>query len=317
MDRYKFIWKSIQKHGYRYNYTKVDYINAVTKVCIICPIHGEFWQKPVIHVGKHGCPMCANKNMDVNNFIEKARKVHGDKYDYSKVEYINSSIKICIVCSEHGEFWQTPHAHLSGQGCPQERYTKVSLKLRNGKDFFVEKAKEIHGDIYDYSKVEYKNNKIKVCIICPKHGEFWQAPSMHLSGNSCPKCGISYMEREIKKVLQNNQILFEEQKTFDWLKHKKNMYLDFYLPDYNIAIECQGGQHFKSVNRFGGLKTFEECVNRDIKKFFLCKKNNINILYYTNINDIKSNNEIYNKIINNIDDLILKIKENDNKNIYK
>ena len=100
-------------------------------------------------------------------FIEKARKVHGNKYDYSKVEYHNNHEKVCIICPEHGEFWQTPKNHLKGCNCP-----KCSNVYKMSNEEWIEKAREIHGDKYDYSKTHYISNKLKVKIICPKHGEF-------------------------------------------------------------------------------------------------------------------------------------------------
>lgn len=116
-------------------------------------------------------------------FISKAREVHGDKYDYSKVEYKGNKNKVCIICPEHGEFWQLPSSHLKGAGCPNcsgnKKYTTKE---------FIEKARKIHGDKYDYSKVEYVNSETKVCIICPEHGEFWQKPARHLMGQGCPNC---------------------------------------------------------------------------------------------------------------------------------
>ena len=121
-------------------------------------------------------------------FIKKARKVHGDKYDYSKVNYVKSKTKVCIICPIHGEFWQTPNNHLQGQDCPQCGEIKRKISLSDTKDIFISKAKQVHGDRYDYSKVEYKNNRTKVCIICPTHGEFLQKPNSHLNGQGCRKC---------------------------------------------------------------------------------------------------------------------------------
>lgn len=118
-------------------------------------------------------------------FIKKARLIHGNKYDYSKVEYVNSDEKVCIICPNHGEFWQVPRTHLSGSGCP----ICVGRKKMHTTDF-VKQAKAIHGNRYDYSKAKYCGNAEKVCIICPDHGEFWQVASVHLKGRGCPKCGI-------------------------------------------------------------------------------------------------------------------------------
>ena len=189
----EFVIKARKIHGDRYDYSKVNYINAQTKVCIICPEHGEFWQTPAKHLSGAGCAKCGGGyKYNNNDFITKAKEIHGDKYDYSKVNYINSQIKVCIICPEHGEFWQTPALHLRGNGCP---ICGGRNKLDN--ESFVIKAREIHGDRYDYSKVEYINNKTKVCILCPEHGEFWQIPALHLRGSGCPICNKGY-NREYK-----------------------------------------------------------------------------------------------------------------------
>ncbi len=118
---------------------------------------------------------------DTESFIIQARKIHGDTYDYSKVVYKSSLEKVCIICSEHGEFWQTPNNHLRGRGC-----AKCKGLYRYTKDDFIKKSNEVHHGVYDYSKVEYKNTQAKVCIICPKHGEFWQKPTRHMAGRGCP-----------------------------------------------------------------------------------------------------------------------------------
>ena len=186
MKTKNFINKAIIKHGNRYDYSKVEYANNNTKVCIICPKHGEFWQMPKDHLDGCGCPLCCKRNRRYTQkeFIEKAKKIHGDKYDYSKVEYVNNNIKVCIICPEHGEFWQMPKLHLKGSGCPlcckrNKQYTQKE---------FIEKAISIHGNKYDYSKVEYIDGNTKVCIICPEHGEFWQTPHAHLNKRGCNKC---------------------------------------------------------------------------------------------------------------------------------
>lgn len=120
LTKEQFVEKSRFVHGDRYDYSKSVYVNGKTKVCIICPEHGEFWQKPSDHLHGQGCPFCAN-NRPLNNceFIRRARFVHGAKYDYSKVNYTFSNVDVCIICPEHGEFWQTPNNHLMGHGCPK------------------------------------------------------------------------------------------------------------------------------------------------------------------------------------------------------
>ena len=274
----EFIKRAREVHGDKYDYSKVEYVNANSKVCIICSEHGEFWQKPASHLLGCGCIECAGKKKYTKKiFIEKAKKVHGDKYDYSKVEYANNKTKVCIICPEHGEFWQKPESHIvQKRGCP---YCGGTAKLTLND--FIRKSDEIHKHKYDYSKVEYVNYETKVCIICPEHGEFWQTPHGHLNGQGCPYCKNSYLANEISILLKENKIIYEQEKTFEWLRDKGRLYLDFYLPDYNIAIECQGEQHFKPVDFFGGEEQFKRRQELDFIKHKLCINNGIKIIYYS------------------------------------
>ena len=188
----EFIKKAREVHGGKYDYSKVEYVNSTTKVCIICPIHGEFWQRPDIHLQGKGCTKCgreriaASSSKSPKQFLQDAKKVHGNKYDYSKAKYVDWQTKVVIICPVHGEFTQFPSSHLQGNGCPKCGKERTSLRLTN--ESFIKKAKMVHGNRYDYSKVEYVGNKDKVCIICREHGEFWQEARMHLSGCGCPIC---------------------------------------------------------------------------------------------------------------------------------
>ena len=127
-------------------------------------------------------------NNKLDKFIEKAQKRHGDKYNYSKVEYHGSKEKVCIICPKHGEFWQYPQDHVRGNNCPLCANENRGSKQRLTKDEFIKKAQEIHGNKYDYSKVNYKNVNTKITIICPIHGEFEQIGMNHILGQGCPKC---------------------------------------------------------------------------------------------------------------------------------
>ena len=307
-----FIEKSRKVHGDKYDYSKTEYVNNHTKVCIICPEHGEFWQRPQSHMDGHGCVKCYAKDCadrcssTTKEFIEKAREVHGDKYDYSKVNYINSYTKVCIICPKHGEFWQEPKWHLKGGGCKECSLEHKSKTQSKGIDWFITKAREVHGDKYDYSKVNYINKETKVCIICPKHGEFWQSPKNHLDGYGCSICGSSHLELQVFKLLKENGYSFEVEKTFDWLKNINNLYLDFYIPNIKIAIECQGKQHFISSDFYGGEKTLNEIKERDLLKRKLCDKNGIKILYFTNI----ILDEYPYEVITDLNELMKNIKDN-------
>jgi very-short-patch-repair endonuclease len=185
----EFIHKASLIHGDKYDYSKVDYVNCHTKCIITCKIHGDFLQRPNGHLAGKGCKKCATKfisdkrKSNSDEFVEKSKEIHGDKYDYSKVEYVNSNTKVTIICKIHGEFIQKPNNHLSGKGC-----SKCAGCYQYSTCEFIEKAKEIHGDKYDYSKVEYVKSNEKVIIICKKHGEFLQSPANHLQGNGCITC---------------------------------------------------------------------------------------------------------------------------------
>ena len=196
----------------------------------------------------------AKNSCGIDEFIEKAKKVHGEKYDYSKVEYVNSKTKVCIICPEHGEFWQTPSEHLNGCGCKKCASDKLQKKFQLSKQQFVSKSLKVHGDKYDYSKAEYVNNRTKVCIICPEHGEFWQTPNSHLNGNGCPLCG----NEERAKVKKSNTDDFiikakGEECVKDYIENiigfkiNKNSRkiippyeLDIFVPEKNLAIEYDG-----------------------------------------------------------------------------
>ena len=281
-----FIEKARKIHGDKYDYSKVKYINNQTRVCIICPEHGEFWQIPNNHLNGSGCLECGKKNtwdkrgrITTKEFIEKAKKIHGDKYDYSKAKYINNITPICIICSVHGEFWQTPIHHLRGCDCPKCSKINGSLKQRLNTNDFIEKAKKVHGDKYDYSKVKYTTTNEKVCIVCSEHGKFWQEASSHLRGCGCPVCKESKLEKLTRETLLNSDIEFIEHCNKKILKWLEKQHLDFYLPKYNIGIECQGIQHYKRDTLFGKNGKFDDIKKRDKKKKILCKENGVKLIY--------------------------------------
>ncbi|WGZ93393.1 MAG: DUF723 domain-containing protein [Candidatus Thiothrix putei] len=125
------------------------------------------------------------RKLTTKEFIKRSREVHSDRYDYSKVEYVNNKTKVVIICPEHGDFEQSPNSHLSGIGCPH--CANESKKLTQ--ESFIQKANEVHDNKYDYSKVEYTHSATKVEIICPIHGAFEQTSYNHLRGSGCPHCG--------------------------------------------------------------------------------------------------------------------------------
>ena len=280
----KFIYRSTIIHNGKYDYSKVVYINNSTLVKIICPEHGEFLQTPKTHLRGQGCPICKNNligkklSSSTKEFIEKARKIHGDKYGYSKVVYINNSTPVIIICPEHGEFLQTPQAHLSGHGCAKCRNEKLSMERRDSLDEFIRKANEVHFNRYSYYKVNYTNSGEPILITCSIHGDFWQTPEVHLRGSGCPKCRQSHLENLCMEKLEKNEIKYEVQKKFPWLRNVLNMKIDFYLPDYNIGIECQGEQHIiRHSHKL--IEDYDSIIKRDCLKNLQCMNNGV-ILYY-------------------------------------
>lgn len=204
----KFINKAQEIHGDKYDYSLVtDYISNKTKMKIICKNHGIFEQNYKSHITKkYGCPKCGGvAKKTTEEFIKNAIIVHGDKYDYSLVEYENNSKKVKIICKKHGVFEQQPNHHLFGQNC-----NICSGVKRKSVEEFILQSKEIHGDKYNYSLVEYKNVSTKVKIICPEHGIFEQLPSSHLAGHKCYSC--------------KNKIRKEDQHLYIFIDTKYNLY---------------------------------------------------------------------------------------------
>lgn len=193
-----FIAKAKSKFGDYYDYSKVNYIDSQTHVTIICPKHGEFRQTPAGHLAsKCPCLKCSyehrakDKTKTTEQFIEAARKKHGDKYDYSLVDYKGNDNYVEIKCNSCGRtFKQRPYSHLEGCGCPYCGREKTLSVTRMSRDEFIKRSKEKFGDdAFDYSEVVYKNNNTKVILTCKKCGyRFEQTPLLHLGGKGCPKC---------------------------------------------------------------------------------------------------------------------------------
>lgn len=268
----EWIKKAIRVHGEFYDYSKVKYNTARDKVIIICPEHGEFLQKAASHIEGVGCMKCYrnSKKYNLKEFVERANNKHNNKYDYSKVVYINSSTKITIVCPTHGDFEQTPCSHLTGRGCIKCKYENQPNLTRKNINNVILDFKKVHGDLYDYSKVIYVNNSTKIKIVCLKHGEFEQAPDKHLAGQGCPICNYSKGELLISNWLKENNIPFKAQfelTTPEIARNTNVMLIDFFVKHNNkqYFIEYDGRQHFEYVPHFhrGGIVDFEKQQRRD------------------------------------------------------
>jgi predicted nucleic acid-binding Zn-ribbon protein len=183
-------------HGDKYDYSRFEYIDSSTPSIIHCAKHGDFYQLAMTHISGTGCPSCGaeksrrSKILSLSRLLEQFRDAHGDKYDYSKVVYEHRSKKVTIICSEHGEFEQSPSNHKLGRGCKQCANENLSRSKRHSRDQIIEMMRKVHGEKYDYSSVEYRNMQSKIEIICPEHGLFYQKCQHHLNGSGCPRCTV-------------------------------------------------------------------------------------------------------------------------------
>ena len=290
----EFIEKAKLVHGNKYNYSKVNYIDTKTLVIITCQKHGDFKMKPNKHLSaKQGCPSCFKENKSkcqrksCNDFIKQCKEVYGENtYDYSTINYVNNCTNIQISCPKHGPFYKLPTVFLNRKSgcslCKKENISKSFAEIR--KKIFIEKSNILHGNKYNYSKVNYVNNKTKVIIDCPEHGEFLQTPRAHLcKGHGCPLCNESSLERNVRIILDKYKILYETQKTWEWLTYTSKQYVDFFLPDLKIIIECQGRQHFEPSEFFNKDADLSKIQDRDRNKRKLCEEHGLRVFYYSNL----------------------------------
>lgn len=216
-----FIHKAKEVHGDKYDYSQTEYVHSQEDVIIVCPQHGAFIQQASNHLSGSGCTKChgfvtggrgrfvpveeiltckehgpynvsegcvgcleKEASIRISNFIENARAIHGDRYEYSKVFFETNKEKVEISCKLHGKFNQAVCDHVKGQGCPEcGRLSKLV-----GINAFIERSIDVHGDRFDYSLVEYTHSNTPVPIICKSHGVYMQKPSAHMNGQKCPKC---------------------------------------------------------------------------------------------------------------------------------
>jgi very-short-patch-repair endonuclease/Fe2+ or Zn2+ uptake regulation protein len=208
--------------------------------------------------------------LETNSFIEKAKIIHNDKYDYSKVNYINTNIQIIIICKQHGEFTQIPDFHINRKcGCP-----KCSNNVKLDILEFIEKAEKIHGNKYDYSKVEYNNNRNHIIIICKKHGEFSQIPFLHLLKHGCPSC-INKTEYKFYEKIKEFYPTIKRQYKVEWCKNRFCLPFDFAIEELKIIIELDGEQHFTQVSNWSSPETQ---IENDKYKTVCANKNGFTII---------------------------------------
>ena len=324
----EFLEKAHKIHGCNYEYPFIhDEYGKVEKIHILCKKCGRiFEQRPALHIFGHGCSFCYpfGTRYTTETLKEKIKDKHPTIELLSEHNGDNDS-KITVKCIKHNITWETtPHRLSQQKHACKECYKEDRInKIREYQSKkFQEFINEHYAPLYDISNVKYINTSTNVKLICPIHGEFSLPPHKMLSRlDGCPYCKESHLERETRLVLDKLGLKYEREKTFDWLKYKSNMFLDFYMPKYNIAIECQGIQHIDGRNGTIMTKkqTFGERAEMDKLKYKLCLENNIPIIYIFNkdksskrlneqfehiyddaifIEDINNDNNILLKVIN-------------------
>jgi hypothetical protein len=271
------------EHCEKYTFEKTKYTRNKDKVIITChekdddgKEHGDFLITPGHLLGGEGCPKCryvksASKNrLPLKKVIENAKKVHGDKYDYSQIiEYKNDLVKYPIICKEHGVFWQSMLNHIHGkQGCPVCGRIKCESERTLTNDEWIQKASKIHNGKYDYSLVEYCGSKKYVDIICPEHGVFKQIAGNHLFGQGCPRCfkEKSGVEKELLEYIKS---------LLPWVEVVENdrtiippKEIDVYIPSLKIGFEMNGliwhSEKFNEERDYHKNKT-DSCENLGVK----------------------------------------------------
>lgn len=300
IDRYKFIWKAIQKHGYKFDYREVDYKNNADKIKIGCPEHGFFEINPSFHLSNQygGCPSCNpysfksrgikkqtnfRKDYNTESFKKKVEEIFDGTISVDDVEYIKSTEKIQAYCIIHDRYFETtPHKLLTGHGCKlcgiEKSRKKKLLKVEN----VIKIANKAHDYNYDYSEIDYQGMSKDIYPICKEHGKFKVNAYNHLFHHcGCPECSLRkhYSEKQlydyVKETFSDALYNYHNPKLLGRLS------LDIYIPSLKVGIEFQGEQHFRPVDWFGGEKSFQKIMDRDKRKKEICRKNGIQLFYLT------------------------------------
>ena len=262
----EYIKRCKKIHNNKYNYLKTKYVKLNDDVIITCPIHGDFEMKATYHF-KQGCIHCYKENLKNNNkkeFLKKANKIHNNKYDYSKVNYVNTNTFITIICPVHGEFKQRPDNHLNCESNACPKCTEEN-KNKNLFESFKRNANKVHNNRYNY---KYLDNEY-VKVNCDKHGEFNQRRNNHLAGSGCPKCVgyISNQEIKIHDLLNDNNIDY----SITDRKIISPSELDIVIPESNLAIEVNGVYWHSNIYKD---------KNYHLNKTIECNKKNVHLLHF-------------------------------------
>lgn len=266
MTQDEFLSRAKKTWGNKYDYSLVEYDGTSKKIKII--YDGIIYeQNPYSHI--KGLAV-ESRIISTEDFIKKSKKIHGDRYNYDQVEFVNSYQVVQI--GYNGIFYlQKPYSHLLGKRPEQLRVKKSTNK-------FIMESNNLHDFKYNYDKVDYKKNSVKVIITCLLHGDFTQTPQCHLKGHGCPLCNESHGEREISKFLNKNNINFDRQKKFDECRNERPLPFDFYIPSMRTLIEFDGEQHFRPKEFYGGDLAFEKRKKYDQIKNHFCETHYYNLI---------------------------------------
>jgi Zn ribbon nucleic-acid-binding protein len=279
LTKEKFVKRANAIHNNKYDYSLVNYKNNGILITIKCNLGHIFEQTPGSHLNGHGCSKCAgNKIITTNQYIERAKEVHKDAFDYSRAKYINSNTKLEVICKNKHILYIRPHDHLRGTGCS---ICGGNKKLTT--DQFIESAKKAHGNLFDYSKSNYIGRANKIEIICKIHGSFFQSPYSHISGHGCPKCFCFSSKKEIKWLNSLNIPNLERNKHLK-INGRRFMF-DGFDPATNTIYEFNGDfwhgnpnvYKLEDVNYMNG-KTFGQLYNKTLDKEKFLKSNGYNVI---------------------------------------
>lgn len=280
-----FLEKAKKKHNlnnYDWSNFNVNNRDEKGRVEFCCKKHGKYWDWPSNFIKGYGCHICYGKEKNDNEVKEELSKLHPE-LDFSNTKFSehDEKYRIKVICPKHGEQLINYYNLLNGQGCYHCGRETTAFKNTITNEEFIKRGKEIFGDEYTYEHLDMYNRdeEGKVIVTCKKHGSFKITPDNFFHSVGCPICAESNLEGEMRRFLEKNKIKFESYKKFEWLGKQ---HIDFYLPEYDVGIECQGGQHFKPVSIFGGEDAFIKTISLDIKKRKLCKENGVKLFYYTN-----------------------------------
>lgn len=290
-----YIDKAKQIHNGKYDYSRIkNLVKRDTRVSIVCPIHGAFEQSMHKHLSGDGCRQCGNIESGKlriqkarEKFIEQSNQIHSNKYSYDSSVYIKAIEPITITCLIHGDFVTTPNKHLSGIGCKQCSYVELCERLKIPWDTYKHRFLSVHGNTYDYSKVEWKGTETSILVICKKHGEFRILPQSHRAGQGCQKCSK-------ESNIQYNKIdrgIFIKRSIEIWGNRYNYSNVDYVDSNVKVRIICPihgefqqlPANHYKygcgSCGRHDNVRTRE--LNERCKKEFIDKSNQVHQNKYT------------------------------------